>query len=84
MKHLTLLLLVATLPVIALGDAGDVDKLVESVRQEALKEAEYDEQRIERFLRDQQEQRALLADAMAQLAAANRRADELRDAYEAN
>jgi biopolymer transport protein ExbB len=84
MRILTLLLLAATLPVVALGDAGDIDKLVESVRQEALKEAEHDEQRIDRFLRDQQEQRALVEDAKAQLAAANRRADALREAYEAN
>ena len=35
-------------------------------------------------LRDQQEQRALVEDAKAQLAAANQRADALRNAYEAN
>ncbi|MEO1201474.1 MAG: MotA/TolQ/ExbB proton channel family protein [Pseudomonadota bacterium] len=70
------------LPVYANTD--DIDALVEAVRQEALAEAEHDEQRINRFLGAQDEQRNLLNDARAQLAAANARADALRDEYETN
>jgi biopolymer transport protein ExbB len=84
MKNITVLLLLMVMPGVAWSDGRDVDALVESVRQEALKEAEHDEQRIERFLADQQQQRELLADAKAQLAAATARANRLRDAYEEN
>lgn len=62
----------------------DVDALVESVRQEALREAAHDEERIDRFLDEQSQQAELLRDARARLAAANRRADELRAEYEGN
>ena len=72
------------LPLPAWAAIDDVDALVESVRQEALKEAAYDEERINRFLAAQAEQQELLRDARAQLAAANRRADQLRAEYEEN
>lgn len=84
MKTIKILALLLLLPSLAWADARDVDALVESVRQEALKEAEHDEQRIDRFLADRQQQRALLADAKTKLAAANQRADRLRNAYEDN
>ena len=84
MKNITILVLSLLLPCLAWSDTRDVDALVESVRQEVLKEAEHDEQRIDRFLANQQQQRQLLDDAKAQLAAANQRADRLRDAYEEN
>ena len=71
-----------TSPAFATGEA--VDALVESVRQEALREAAYDEERIDRFLEDQALQAELLDSARNQLAAANRRADELRSEYEQN
>ena len=57
------------LPLPAWAAIDDVDALVESVRQEALKEAAYDEERINRFLAAQAEQQELLRDARAQLAA---------------
>jgi len=79
-----LLALACLLPTSALASIEDIDELVESVRQEALKEAAYDEQRIERFLEANEDQEALLRDARQQLAAANRRADQLRDEYEEN
>lgn len=71
-------------PTIALADAGDVDALVESVRQEALQEAAHDAQRIDEFLAERNRQSDLLTTARARLAAANRRADELRAEYEGN
>lgn len=76
--------LAGLLPLSAFAASEDVDALVESVRQEALREAAYDEERIERFLTVQAEQETLLAAARRDLAAANRRADELRGEYEGN
>ncbi len=78
---LTLAILVAQW---AQAAAGDVDALVQSVRQEALAEAAHDEERINRFLRERSEQQALLAEARRQLATANARADALRAEYEQN
>jgi len=62
----------------------DLDALVESVRQEALKEASHDQERIERFLGERSAQQELLEDARAQLQAENARADRLRGDYETN
>ena len=62
----------------------DVDALVESVRQEALKEAAYDEERINKFLEARAEQQQLLRTARRDLAAQNARADSLRKEYEEN
>ena len=62
----------------------DIDALVEAVRQEALREAGHDQERIERFLDANREQQRLLADANAELAAENQRADALRADYEEN
>ncbi len=68
----------------AVADIDDIDKLVESVRQEALAEAAHDEARIAEFLAAQADQAALLRDARRQLAAANALADRLRNEYETN
>jgi len=62
----------------------DLDALVEKVRQEALQEASFDQERIERFLSDREAQQQLLDEARARLAAENRRADQLRTGYEGN
>lgn len=77
-----LLLLAAAAP--AFGSSEDIDALVEAVRQEAFREAEHDEQRINRFLEARDEQQALLAEARSDLEAANARADRLRNEYETN
>ncbi|MBT8083758.1 MAG: MotA/TolQ/ExbB proton channel family protein [Woeseia sp.] len=86
MKRCTLICAVLAFASPAFVNAAveDVDALVEMVRQEALREAEYDAERIERFLSTNEEQANLLAAARQQLATANRRADELRSAYEDN
>ncbi len=86
MKKLSIVALSLALVAVAPANAAieDIDQLVESVRQEALREAEHDEERIDRFLGEQREQQALLNDARSQLAAANRRADQLRGEYEEN
>jgi len=76
--------LLAALPSAVLATGEEIDALVESVRQEALREAAFEEERIERFLDQRERQQELLRDARAQLAAADRRADELRSEYEEN
>ena len=76
--------LLALVPGAVYATGEDVDQLVESVRAEALREAAYDEERIDRFLATQAEQQSLLQTARAELAAANQRADELRVEYEGN
>ena len=81
---LTGVLLAALLPLSAMATGEDVDALVESVRQEALREAAFEEERIRRFLDERERKSEMLAEARAQLAAANRRADQLRGEYEAN
>ncbi|MEO0998623.1 MAG: MotA/TolQ/ExbB proton channel family protein [Pseudomonadota bacterium] len=63
---------------------AELDALVNKVRQEALREASYDQERIERFLNELGSKQALLAEVNAELAAANRQADQLRAEYEEN
>ena len=60
----------------------DLDALVERVRQEALKEANHDRERVEKFLSARDSNKQLLAEAKANLASENRRADRLRKEYE--
>lgn len=79
-----LALIVAAAPQFAAAAADDVDALVESVRREALAEAEHDRARIDEFLGARDQQSALLADARRQLAAANALADSQRAEYEEN
>ena len=81
---LTGVLLATLFPLSAMAAGDDVDALVESVRQEALREAAFEEERIRRFLDERERKSEMLAEARAQLAAANRRADQLRGEYEAN
>jgi len=72
------------LPVAVNAAVADVDALVESVRQEALKEAAHDEERINEFLGAKAEQQRLLGEARSELARQNARADALRGEYEEN
>ncbi len=76
------LALVASSP--SWATSADVEALVESVRQEALQEAAYDEERVERFLDARDEQENLLNEVTADLRAENTRADNLRKSYEQN
>lgn len=68
----------------ALASPAQVDELVRAVRQEALSEANYDRERLQRFIDEKARRDGLLAEARQRLAAANRRADELRAQYEEN
>ncbi len=78
----TLLLSAAAAPATAAN--AELDALVDRVRQEALREASYDRDRIERFLNELGSKQALLNEVNAELAAANREADRLRAEYEQN
>ena len=82
--HVLVVTGVIALPSWSHASIDDVDELVESVRQEALLEAAYDEERIRRFLDEREKKAELLQTARAQLAAANSAADALRAQYEAN
>jgi biopolymer transport protein ExbB len=75
---------VFSLPSWSHASIEDIEELVESVRQEALLEAAYDEERIERFLGEREKKAELLIAARAELAAANSEADALRAQYEGN
>ncbi len=78
------LILSVGLSISAGATPAELDALVEKVRQEALKEASHDRERIERFLEARDSSKQLLADAKATLAAENKRADRLRKEYEGN
>ena len=84
MKRLILILLAAALAPVAHASIDEIDALVEAVRKEALQEAAYDEERIDRFLAAREEQAELLREVRAELARQNARADELRAEYEEN
>lgn len=83
-KILFALLLVAGLQLQAHATSEEVDALIQTVREEALREAAHDAARIDHFLEERDAQRRLLADARARLAVENKRADNLRKQYEEN
>lgn len=68
----------------AFSSTEELDALVEAVRQEALQETSYDQERIERFLGEHESKVQLLADARRRLNEESNRADRLRKSYEDN
>lgn len=83
-KLIFAVILVAGIQVQAHASSEEVDALIQTVREEALREAAHDAARIDLFLEERDAQRRMLADARARLAAENRRADNLRQQYEEN
>ncbi|MEL7448894.1 MAG: MotA/TolQ/ExbB proton channel family protein [Pseudomonadota bacterium] len=83
-----LILLAAASTLLLAGNAAaspeELDALVQKVREEARLEAAHDQERVQRFLNENQSRRDLLEAARKELAAANRRADGLRSTYEDN
>lgn len=77
-------LVLLALPLPAPATPEEIDALVQTVRDEALRDANHDEERVERFLAERESQRRLLEEAQSELEASNRHADELRQQYEAN
>ena len=67
-KIASLLTLLVVFPVASVySSTQELDALVESIRQEALQEASYDQERIERFLSERDAQTQLLNDARQRL-----------------
>ncbi len=66
------------------ASAQTLDELARAVREAAATEARINEEREARFVRERDNQRQLLADARAELARANERADRLRVEYDRN
>jgi biopolymer transport protein ExbB len=77
-------MLVAGLPLLANASTEQVDALIQTVREEALREAAHDAERVQRFLGERESQKRLLESVRERLAAENRRADNLRKQYEEN
>jgi biopolymer transport protein ExbB len=79
------LLLAATLLAAAPGvGAQSLDELARMVREAAGSEARINQEREARFVRERDNQRALLAEARQELAGENTRSDSLRDEYDQN
>lgn len=79
------LLLAATLLAAAPGvGAQSLDELARMVREAAGSEARINQEREARFVRERDNQRALLAEARQELAGENTRSDALRDEYDQN
>lgn len=78
------LLLSAAIAGPTLASPADLDALVKSVREEALREAAHNQARLERFLDARDERSQMLKQTRAKLASENKRADTLRKQYEKN
>jgi biopolymer transport protein ExbB len=79
---ITLLSCAVASPVFA--SPAELDALVKSVREEALREAAHNQERLERFIDARDQRNDLLKQARATLARENKRADSLRKQYETN
>ncbi|WP_020650074.1 MotA/TolQ/ExbB proton channel family protein [Solimonas variicoloris] len=89
MKHLKVLmvagaLLVGATPVAAAEPANGLDALLKQVQDAAGQNARLNQEREQRFLRDKNDQAALVQKAEAELAAAKARADAVRARFAAN
>lgn len=69
---------------LAIGQAGGLDQLLEQVRRAAQTEGQVNQQREQEFRNQRDRQRQLLAQARAQLAAEERRSDELKNEFDNN
>jgi biopolymer transport protein ExbB len=83
-KLLLAVFLIAGINLQAQASSEEVDALIQTVREEALREAAHDAARIDRFLEEREAQRQMLANGRKQLAAETQRADGLREQYEEN
>ena len=79
-----ILLTAAVLLMTANAGAQTLDELAEMVREAANSEAQINQQREARFIRERNNQRQLLEQARQELANENSRSDRLRDEYDGN
>lgn len=77
-------LLVTLFTIQTLQAAVTLDELVSRVRQEAGKDIRFDQERERRFVQERDQQQAKLSKLRGELSSADRRADELRAAYQQN
>ncbi|WP_022950097.1 hypothetical protein [Methylohalobius crimeensis] len=66
------------------AEVVSLEQLVKTIREEGLLERKHQQERLERFLRERNRQRQLLAEISAQLSREQTRADQLRAQFEAN
>lgn len=82
-RHLALTL-VAVLACVPAAEAQTLDELARQVREAARSEAQINQEREARFVRERDNQRQLLAEARQELAGENARSDRLRTEYDQN
>ncbi|HMB58538.1 MAG TPA: MotA/TolQ/ExbB proton channel family protein [Xanthomonadales bacterium] len=84
MKKLSLIFATALVSIAPLAGAQTLDELARMVREAATSEAKINQEREAKFVRERNNQQALLAEARQELAAENARSDRLRDEYDVN
>lgn len=84
MKKLSLIIAASAIMLAPFASAQTLDELARIVREAASSDAKINQQREAEFVRDRNQQQALLAQARQELAAANARSDQLRDEYDLN
>lgn len=84
MKKFSLIAAVSLIAVAPLAGAQTLDELAKMVRQAATTESQINQEREAEFVRERNNQQALLAEARQELAAENARSDRLRDEYDLN
>ena len=84
MSRFALMLAAALLSIAPAAGAQDLEELARMVREAAGSEAKINQEREARFVRERDQQRALLAQARQELAAENTRSDRLKGEYDQN
>lgn len=84
MKFFSLTFFALLLALPGLASAQTLDDLLREVQRAAEEEARVDQERLERFRRERNNQQQLLAQARAELAQQERRAESLSNAYDSN
>ncbi|HET6564887.1 MAG TPA: MotA/TolQ/ExbB proton channel family protein [Xanthomonadales bacterium] len=84
MKKLSLIIAASAILLAPFASAQTLDELARIVREAASSDAKINQQREAEFVRDRNQQQALLAQARQELAAENARSDQLRDEYDLN
>ncbi|NBB93558.1 MAG: hypothetical protein GVY32_10370, partial [Gammaproteobacteria bacterium] len=83
MTRLLFALLALSIP-FAASAQSPLDELLNQVQQAAQDEQRIDQERLQRFIRERNNQRALLEEARAQLQAEEQRSDRLRNEFDQN
>jgi len=84
MKKLPVTIALVMMAFASLASAQSLDELARMVREAATSEAKINQEREAEFVRERNNQQALLTKARQELAAENQRSDRLRDEYDQN